>query len=138
MLPACRLLVVASLLLGGGASAASLFDDIGGEPKLTRIVDSLIARSLADPRIRAGFDDTNIDRLKRHLVAQLCEVAGGPCRYAGRTMAASHAQLGLRVRDMNALVEHLQDALEESGVPFRVQNRLLALLAPMQRDIVTK
>ena len=42
MLPACRFLVAASLLLGSGAHAASLFDDLGGEPNLTRIVDGRI------------------------------------------------------------------------------------------------
>lgn len=131
-------LVIASLLLGDGAYAASLFDDIGGEAKLARVVDSMVARSLADPRIRDVFDNTNIDRFTRHLNGQLCEVAGGSCRYTGQTMAGSHAHLGLRMRDMNAVVEHLRDAMEENGVPFRVQNRLLALLAPMQRDIVTK
>ena len=53
-------------------------------------------------------------------------------------MVGSHAHLGLRMRDMNAVVEHLRDSMEESGVPFRAQNRLLALLAPLHRDIVTK
>jgi hemoglobin len=38
----------------------------------------------------------------------------------------------------NALVENLQDAMAKNDVPSRTQNRLLALLAPMHRDIVTK
>lgn len=138
MLPACRFLVAASLLLGSGAHAASLFDDLGGEPNLTRIVDGMVARSLADPRIKDIFDNTNTDRLRRHLKGLFCEVSGGPCRYTGQTMVGSHAHLGLRMRDMNAVVEHLRDSMEESGVPFRAQNRLLALLAPLHRDIVTK
>ena len=138
MLPACRFLVAASLLLGSGAHAASLFDELGGEPNLTRIVDGMVARSLADPRIKDIFDNTNTDRLRRHLKGLFCEVSGGPCRYTGQTMVGSHAHLGLRMRDMNAVVEHLRDSMEESGVPFRAQNRLLALLAPLHRDIVTK
>ena len=138
MLPACRFLVAASLLLGSGAHAASLFDDLGGEPNLTRIVDGMVARSLADPRIKDIFDNTNTDRLRRHLKGLFCEVSVGPCRYTGQTMVGSHAHLGLRMRDMNAVVEHLRDSMEESGVPFRAQNRLLALLAPLHRDIVTK
>ena len=138
MLPACRFLVAAFLLLGSGAHAASLFDDLGGEPNLTRIVDGMVARSLADPRIKDIFDNTNTDRLRRHLKGLFCEVSGGPCRYTGQTMVGSHAHLGLRMRDMNAVVEHLRDSMEESGVPFRAQNRLLALLAPLHRDIVTK
>jgi hemoglobin len=29
-------------------------------------------------------------------------------------------------------------AMDEQSIPFTVQNRLLALLAPMNRDIITK
>ena len=38
----------------------------------------------------------------------------------------------------NALAEDLQVAMERTGVPPRFQNKLMARLAPMQRDIVTK
>ena len=36
------------------------------------------------------------------------------------------------------LVEDLQDAMEAARIPFSTQNQLLALLAPMHRDIVTQ
>jgi hemoglobin len=36
------------------------------------------------------------------------------------------------------MAEDLQIAMERNGVPSRVQNRLMAKLAPMQREIVTK
>jgi hemoglobin len=35
----------------------------------------------------------------------------------------------------NALVEDLQKAMDKNDVPFHAQNRLLAKLAPMYRDI---
>ena len=37
----------------------------------------------------------------------------------------------------NALVEVLQAAMAAQGIAFAQQNRLLALLAPMHRDIIT-
>jgi hemoglobin len=42
------------------------------------------------------------------------------------------------VADFNALVEDLQLAMDDSEIPFATQNRLLAILAPMERDIVNK
>ena len=39
--------------------------------------------------------------------------------------------------DFNALVEVLQQSMEARGIPFGAQNRLLARLAPMHREIVT-
>ena len=53
-------------------------------------------------------------------------------------MKAAHADLQIRRADFNALVEVLQQSLDARAIPFTVQNRLLALLAPMHRDIITR
>ena len=44
--------------------------------------------------------------------------------------------LEIRRGDFNALVEVLIDAMDAKGLPFARQRELLALLAPMHRDIV--
>jgi hemoglobin len=46
--------------------------------------------------------------------------------------------MGIRNADFNALAEDLQFAMDAAGISFFTQNRLIALLAPMQHDIVTK
>lgn len=69
---------------------------------------------------------------------QFCQVAGGPCQYAGHDMTAAHRGLHLTNRDFNAVVEDLQAAMEACNIPFRVQNRFLARLAPMQHQVVTR
>ena len=53
-------------------------------------------------------------------------------------MAASHKGLHLNQAKFNAVAEDLQTAMEQAGIPYWTQNRLMALLAPMQRDIVTR
>jgi len=53
-------------------------------------------------------------------------------------MRSVHADMGLTKADLNALVENLQAAMREAGVPFAAQNRLLAKLAPMAREVVTR
>ena len=49
-----------------------------------------------------------------------------------------HANLAINRENFNALVEQLQFAMDKNNVPFRAQNKLLAVLAPMHRDIITK
>lgn len=120
------------------ACAETLYEDLGGHPGLICITDELSRRNSADPRIRDQFDNVNIDRLKRLLVAQFCELSGGPCQYRNLDMMKAHAHLDITMRDFNALVENLQAGMDTCGIPFRTQNRLLALLAPMSRHIVTK
>jgi hemoglobin len=105
---------------------------------IDRIVVDMIARCQRDPRIADIFKGTDLVRLHRTLVEQLCYISGGPCHYSGRDMATAHKDMGLQNHDFNALVEDLQAAMDQEGVPFRDQNRLLAKLAPMQRVTVDR
>ena len=126
----------ASLSGASSARAETLYDALGGQANLVRIVDSMMRRNEADERIAHTFDNTNLDRLKRLLVTQLCDLSGGPCQYRGRNMRKSHSHLHLTTAHFNAMVENLQAAMDENGIPFRTQNRLLALLAPMLPDTI--
>ena len=115
-----------------------LYHDLGERPGIAKIVDDATANFLSDDRIKATFDNTNMDRFKVLLTDQLCVVSGGPCAYKGRTMHDAHKGLHLTDRDFNALVEDLQKGMDKAGVSFPVQNRLLARLAPMHSDVVTR
>ena len=136
------LLALASLsfaLLSSTASAQqapSLYNQLGEKAGITKVVDTFVGNVAKDGRINAMFGATNIPRLKMLLVEQVCEATGGPCKYTGRDMKSSHAGMGVNRTHFNALVEDLQAAMSTEGVPFGVQNELLALLAPMYRDII--
>jgi hemoglobin len=115
---------------------ASLFEALGGIAGIERIVDGLLLQVVEDPRIAHHFAEANILRLREKLIEQLCEESGGPCTYTGDSMQASHAGRGYLDADFNALVECLQAAMESEGLPFQVQNRLLAKLAPMRDEVI--
>ena len=134
-----RWLAVAILIAGmAPAQGATLYAAMGGQDGLVSLVDRATAVWLADPKVGPSFADTNMARFKRHLVEQLCALTGGDCVYHGQTMQAAHGGLALHTVQFNALVEDLQQAMDAGGIPFRIQNRLLALLAPMERDVVTQ
>ena len=122
----------------GAANADSLFDDLGGMDSITRFTNRLVDLTFADPRTAHQFKQTKKDRLAKLLVDQICELSGGPCKYKGVSMKKSHIKLAITEAEFNALVEQLQQAMDEEKVPFHSQNRLLALLAPMKRDIVER
>jgi hemoglobin len=117
-------------------AGTALFEAFHGQEGIGRIVDGTVDRSLADPRITEIFKPFDMVRLRRTLREQVCYLLGGPCQYTGRTMADAHRDMGVQTRDFNVLVEHLRAAMDQEGVPFRDQNRLLALLAPMHREVV--
>ena len=116
----------------------SLYRDLGGLEVLTRVIDDTLALALADARIKDTFKDTDMKRLAKLITEQFCELSGGPCKYSGDPMKEVHQGLALNNMQFNALVEDLQAAMDKANIPSRTQNKLLALLAPMQRTVVTK
>ena len=119
-------------------NSPAMFNAFHGKEGISRIVDSFVGRNVADPRISEIFKNQDLVRLRRTLKEQFCYLLDGGCDYTGRDMKSSHKDMGIQDADFNALVENLQWAMSKEGVPFRDQNRLLALLAPMHRDMVTK
>lgn len=107
-----------------------------GRDGVARVVDTTIDRSLVDPRISEIFKGQDVARLRRTLKEQFCYILNGGCDYSGRTMQASHKDMGIQTADMSALVEHLQAAMRTEHIGFAAQNRLLAKLAPMKRHVV--
>lgn len=139
------LAVVLSSLLAAlparAADAANAADDRlyrawGGEAGIRAVMQDFVPRLKAHPRIGHFFKDTNLAQLEKQLTAQLCQVAGGPCRYEGANMKDAHADMGVGRADFNALVEVLQQSMDARGIAFRDQTAMLARLAPMHRDIV--
>ena len=135
-----RLGLLAGLVLAVSPAFAddTLFADMGGQPGIDKIVEASVTNYLADPRIKAIFDESNMERVRAEFKVQFCQVAGGPCGYKGHDMTAAHKGLHLTNADFNAVVEDLQAAMETCGVSFAVQNRFLARLAPMQHQVVTR
>lgn len=140
---AALLLAAGSLALHGNTAAQQLADDslyrsLGEKAGIALIVDDFVNRMVADQRIAAMFKNTKLPNLKEQLADQFCWLSGGPCKYEGDAMKPVHKDLGITKANFNAVVEMLQLSMDGRGVPFREQNRLLALLAPMNRDIITK
>jgi hemoglobin len=120
------------------AEDESLYSQMGGEKTLREAVREFADLVLEDPRINFTFANADMDVFRSEVFEQLCDLTGGPCTYTGRDMKSSHVDLQITNMQFNALAEDLYIALERAGVPYRLQNRLMALLAPMQRDIVTR
>lgn len=119
------------------AAATSLYAALGEQAGIDRIVDAFVERLVHHPRIGVQFKDVKPAALKESLAEQFCALSGGPCTYQGADMRDLHADMDINKGDFNALVEALQRAMDAQGIPFSQQNRLLALLAPMHRDIIT-
>ncbi len=114
------------------------FQALGGKVGVAKIAAELVTIVLLDPRIKQTFKGVDTERLKEKLAEQFCAVSGGGCTYSGKDMTTIHDGLSITNAQFNALVEDLQRAMERCAIPPHAQNKLLAKLAPMQRNIVTQ
>ena len=119
------------------STPGSLYQAFGEKAGLTQLVEDFHVRLLADARMGPHFKPANAKNIKEQLVDQFCAVTGGPCVYKGADMKSAHSNLDINKGDFNVLVEVLQQAMDAKGIPFATQNKLLARLAPMHRDIIT-
>jgi hemoglobin len=82
-------------------SRPSLYDRLGGVYNIAPVVDDLIDRVMVDPRLNANprVDEAHhrvsAAGFKYFVIEMLCQAAGGPQRYSGRTMGDSHRRLSI-------------------------------------------
>lgn len=120
----------------GQGGTQSLYTRLGGKPAITAVIDQFVANVANDKRINERFATTDIPRLKKNLVDQVCMASGGPCAYTGRDMKTTHAGMRITTADFNALVDDLVASLNTFKVPDAEKKELLGLLGPMKKDIV--
>jgi hemoglobin len=133
-----KLTLFCVLMVAAAAAQAqqTLYEQMGGEPKMRAIAEEFTRVLLADDRTNFTFAETDTKEFTQLFFEQLSEVTGGPVKYTGRSMRESHDHLNITNAMFNALVEDLYIAFERNDVPYRLQNKVMAIFAPMQRDIV--
>ena len=110
----------------------------GGFAGLSKLTQDFVERLQKNPSIGRFFKEADTERLQAMLTDQFCDVLGGGCKYSGKSMKEVHTGMKVGSADFNALAEELQNALTAANVPFADQNKLIAKLAPMHRDVVEK
>lgn len=132
----CALVLIGAAGCWSAHAADTLYLRLGGEPGVKAIADTLIDRVVSDPLLGPSFRGSNLDRIKRLLAEQICDLSGGPCHYSGDSMKEVHAGHHITEAQFYRMVEVLQGVLKERGTSLSATNELLRLLAPTKRDVV--
>jgi hemoglobin len=118
------------------AAERSLYERLGGQGAIQAVVTKFIGNVGADKRINSYFATTDLKKLNKLLVEQVCMATGGPCSYSGRDMKTAHKGMKVTSAAFGALVEDLVSALDTFNVPKKEKDELIGILAPMKGDIV--
>jgi hemoglobin len=122
--------------------ATPLWERLGGEKTVTKVVDDFVAAAAADPKVnffRDGknkLNDEQVADLKKKLVDLISENSGGPRKYTGKKMKDVHKGMGIADAEFDACAEDLKAALEKNGVKPDDVTAVLRAVAGMRRDIV--
>lgn len=125
------------------ATAANLYDRLGGLAPISVVVDDFIdtlvpdAQLNANPAIDAARKRVPAAYLKFHVTTMVCQATGGPCQYTGRTMKDSHAHLHITPQEWDRMLVLFKQVLARHQVPERETGELLAIVDSTRADIVT-
>jgi hemoglobin len=121
---------------GSDTVQASLYERLGGVDAITAVTRAAVDRQMKDDRINQKYARTNVDRLIKEFVDQICQATGGPCTYTGRSMTETHHNMGVTNGEFQAFVEDVVAVLDGFKVGKAEQDELLNILAPLQGEIV--
>ncbi|HYV36108.1 MAG TPA: group 1 truncated hemoglobin [Gemmataceae bacterium] len=126
----------------GIVAKASLWDRLGGEKGVDKVLSDFMAAAAMDPKVdfsRGGkykLDDQKAQALKKSLIDFVSDAAGGPYKYKGPSMKDVHKGMGITDDQFNALAGHLKEALEKNGVKTNDVAAVMEAVGGTRGDIV--
>ena len=124
------------------STQASLYERLGGVYNIAVVVDDLVDRVMADPRLNANpaVDEAHHKvppaGFKYLVTEMVCWASGGPQKYSGRSMADSHRHLNITPQEWDAFMDDFQQTVDKFKVPAVEQAELRAIVDSTYGDIV--
>jgi hemoglobin len=122
----------------------TLWDRLGGEANVRKVVDDFTKAAAADPKVnitRDGkykLDEQAVQDLEKHLVDFVSSATGGPLPYAGKSMKEVHKGMGITNAEYDAAGGHLKKALEQNGAKADDVAEVMKAVENLRKDIVEK
>jgi hemoglobin len=122
----------------------SLYDRLGGLYNIATVVDDLIDRVMADPRLNANPRVDEVHHrvspagFKYYVTELVCQTSGGPQQYSGRSMGDSHRHLMITEQEWDAFMDDLQRTFDKFGAPGQEQGELKAIVEGTKESIVVR
>jgi hemoglobin len=131
----------------------TLWDRLGGEENVKKIVDAWVTASANDPKVdysrrnthrpwasvRAGNPlDATVAKIKQTTVEQISSLTGGPLKYSGRDMKELHKGMSITGAQFDAVLGHLKTALKDHGIKDADIAELLEKVEGTRKDLVEK
>ena len=120
----------------------TLWDRLGGEKNVAKVVADFQKAAGADPKVNASrdgkfkLDEAGKKERQRLTVEFISSLTGGPLKYSGRSMKDSHKGLAITNAEFDAAAAHFKAALEKNGVAAADVTEALKAWNGTRKDIV--
>jgi hemoglobin len=129
-------------VMGQAKPSKPLWERLGGEKAVRDIVREAGTAAATDPKLnftRNGtfkLDEKGVARMEQLLVEFVSEKTGGPLKYTGRDLAATHKGMKITDDEFNVLMGHVTATLKKHKVAQPEIDELVAIIAATKKDIV--
>lgn len=117
-------------------AAPSLYERLGGNTGITKIVKDTIALHHENEKIAHYFADVDDDVLAKHVIAFFAAGTGGPVDYQGRDMTAAHASIPMSDADYDAAVADVMNAVKANGVDAKSASEVASILESLRPAVM--
>lgn len=117
-------------------SQISLYERLGGETNVRKIVNDVLDKNANNPLIGYYFEKIDMDNLKRLVFEFFSMGTGGPHSYTGRDMKSAHTGLKITEEEWDSGTEDTIWALDNNGISPETRNEVINILETMRGDIV--
>ena len=117
----------------------TLYERLGGHEAIVAVVNNLLPRLKNDQllgRFWAHRGEDGVAREKQLLIDYLCNCAGGPTYYTGRSMQLSHKGMRIGEADWQAFTGHVNATLDAFHVPQPERADVVGFIESLKPEIV--
>ncbi|HET6407830.1 MAG TPA: group 1 truncated hemoglobin [Chthoniobacteraceae bacterium] len=123
-------------------SNGKLWDALGGEQVLAKVVDRFVELVTIDPKVnytrdgRYPINDKTLMYSKRAALEFISAATGGPHSYSGKSIREIHNGMRISNEEFNAAMADFQQALEESGISPELVQAAVGMVNATRSHIV--
>ena len=113
-----------------------LYQRLGGHEKIEEFVATLIDLHLRNELVKPYLEGVDLDRLSTNLVDFIGAGTGGSETYTGRSVADSHAGMGITPEVFLAAGGDIGAAMQAVGWGADEQQEFLCIILSMKDDVI--
>lgn len=114
----------------------TIYEQIGGNHTIERLITAFYQRVLADPLLSPFFETTSIEKLKKMQAAFFTIALGGPDPEMDISIYEAHRGRGIQRQHLTRFTEHLVETLREIGIEAEHATKIYQRISVYSDDVL--